>query len=243
MSKLKYPIKFVGITQGYKTTHTAIDLGWNNNYGGKNCDIYACGNGIVTSIKDGKNNSMIKGDSGNYVTIKYDDGIYETRACHLLKNSLKVKKGDRVTKDTIIGKMGNSGYCMSNKAYHCHFIVWKNGVRVNPIKHLYLYKDNVVAKSNTYELLEYNENEPQLYQGEFPKLRLGIYGWKRGNKDKNVGLIQKFLNWCLECELDIDNSFGSATEKQVLAFQKKYGLKQDKTFGPACLKKAKTIKK
>ena len=44
--KLKYPTKFVGITQDYKATHQAIDLGWNNNYGGKNCDIFACGDGV-----------------------------------------------------------------------------------------------------------------------------------------------------------------------------------------------------
>ena len=158
MIKLKYPLKFVGITQDYKTTHLANDLGWNNNYGGKNCDLYACGDGIVTSIRDGRNNSMTYGDSGNYVTIKYSDG-YETRTCHMLKGSIKVKKGDKVTSSTIIGKMGNSGYCMKNKANHVHFIVWKNGVRVNPRKHVYVYDDNIVAKSNEYELLYYTGEE------------------------------------------------------------------------------------
>lgn len=158
MIKLKYPLKFVGITQDYKTTHLANDLGWNNNCGGKNCDLYACGDGIVTSIRDGRNNSMTYGDSGNYVTIKYSDG-YETRTCHMLKGSIKVKKGDKVTSSTIIGKMGNSGYCMKNKANHVHFIVWKNGVRVNPRKHVYVYDDNVVAKSNEYELLYYTGEE------------------------------------------------------------------------------------
>ena len=158
MIKLKYPLKFVGITQDYKTTHFANDLGWNNGYGGKNCDLYACGDGIVTSIRDGRDNSMTYGDSGNYVTIKYSDG-YETRTCHMLKNSIKVKRGDKVTSKTIIGKMGNSGYCMKNKANHVHFIVWKNGVRVNPRKHVYVYDDNVVAKSNEYELLYYTGDE------------------------------------------------------------------------------------
>ena len=94
MVKLKYPTKFVGITQGYKTTHLAVDLAWNSSYGGKNCSIYASGDGVVTSTRDGRNNTMNKGDSGNYVTIKYSDG-YETRACHLLKGSLKVKKGEK----------------------------------------------------------------------------------------------------------------------------------------------------
>ena len=55
--------------------------------------------------------------------------------------------------------MGNSGYCGKNKAYHVHFIVWKNGVRVNPRKHVYVYDDNVVAKTNKYDLLYYTGEE------------------------------------------------------------------------------------
>ena len=242
MVKLKYPTKFVGITQGYKTTHLAVDLAWNSSYGGKNCSIYASGDGVVTSTRDGRNNTMNKGDSGNYVTIKYSDG-YETRACHLLKGSLKVKKGDKVNANTVIAQMGNSGYCMKNRANHCHFIVWKNGARVNPIKHLYVYEDNVVAKSNTYNLLKYTKDEPQSYTGEYPKLKNGIFGWKRGDKNKNVGLIQKYLNWCLGCHLAIDNSFGNLTEKQVKVFQKKYGLIEDGKVGPRTIKIMKTIKK
>ena len=139
--------------------------------------------------------------------------------------------------------MGNSGYCMKNRANHCHFIVWKNGVRVNPIKHLYVYEDNVVAKSNTYNLLKYTKDDPQSYTGEYPKLKNGIFGWKRGDKNKNVGLIQKYLNWCLGCHLEIDNSFGNLTEKQVKVFQKKYGLIEDGKVGPRTIKIMKTIKK
>ena len=158
MVKLKYPTKFVGITQDFTTTHLANDLGWNNNYGGKTCDLYACGNGTVTSIRDGRNNTMVNGDSGNYVTIKYADG-YKTRTCHMLKGSITVKPGDKVTSSTIIGKMGNSGYCRKDRAYHTHFIVWKNGVRVNPRKNVYVYDDNVVAKTNKYTLLYYHGEE------------------------------------------------------------------------------------
>ena len=95
MVKLKYPLKFVGITQDYKSYHRANDLGWNNKYGGRTVEIYACGDGNVTEVVDGKNNSMNNGDSGNFVTIEYADG-YKTRTCHMLKNSIKVKVGDKV---------------------------------------------------------------------------------------------------------------------------------------------------
>lgn len=87
------------------------------------------------------------------------------------------------------------------------------------------------------------------YQGIFPKLRLGIFGWKKGDKgNKNIGYLQAFLNWVLDLtgtkeELKIDNSFGPLTDKAVRKYQKTYDLVVDGKFGPACLKKAKTIEK
>lgn len=198
MVKLRYPTKFVGITQDYKTIkpiHLANDLGWNSKYGGKTCDLYACGNGTVTSIRDGRNNTMVNGDSGNYVTIEYADG-YKTRTCHMLKGSITVKPGDKVTSSTIIGKMGNSGYCRKDRAYHTHFIVWKNGVRVNPRKHVYVYDDNVVAKTNEYTLLYYHgEEEPKadqywVYDNKkkkwLPKVSIGTEDYA-GNKGNGIG--------------------------------------------------------
>ena len=95
----------------------------------------------------------------------------------------------------------------------------------------------------TYNLLKYTKDEPQSYTGEYPKLKNGIFGWKRGDKNKNIGLIQKYLNWCLGCHLAIDNSFGNLTEKQVKVFQKKYGLIEDGKVGPRTIKIMKTIKK
>ena len=198
MIKLKYPLKFVGITQDFKLTHRALDMAWNVKYGGKNADIYACGDGVVTSIRDGRNNSMINGNSGNYVTIKYADG-YETRTCHMLKGSITVKKGDKVTKDTLIGKMGNSGYCGRNKAYHLHFIVWKNGVRVNPRKHVYVYDDNVVAKSNEYKLLYYHGEEP-IEEKKYIKINARSGVWCR----KGIGFKYpkyKAIPYGTKCEL------------------------------------------
>lgn len=152
MSKLTFPTRFVGITNGYKLTHTAIDLAWNSKHGGKNADIYASGDGVVTSVRDGRNNTMVYGDSGNYVTIKYGYD-YEFRVCHLLKGSITVKKGDAVTRETVIGKIGNSGYCGKSRGNHVHFIVWYRGKRVDPLKHVYVNRDNVIAKSNSFKLL------------------------------------------------------------------------------------------
>ena len=92
------------------------------------------------------------------------------------------------------------------------------------------------------------------YTGKFPSL--GLKGYlKKGDKGTQVTRLQQFLNWCINAKLSIDGSFGPATLNAVLDYQKKYGLVSykkvngkkvayyDGFFGPACLKKAKTIKK
>lgn len=217
------------ITQKYKSsTHKGVDIGWSSNE--EDNKIYANCKGIVYEIQDGlKNDTKATGTKtwGNYVYIIHPNG-YFTRYAHL-QSGIPVKKGQDVDENTIVGIMGNTGRSYGR---HLHFEVAKSyssSTRINPTPYL------------TKKVCD--DSTPQLYQGEFPKLRLGIWGWKKGNKDKNIGLLQSFLNWCLECNLTIDNSFGPATEKQVKSFQKKYNLSVDGVFGPACLKKAKTIKK
>lgn len=65
---------------------------------------------------------------------------------------------------------------------------------------------------------------------------------KYGCKGKQVKNLQIFLGWCLGVRLDIDGHYGPDTLKAVKQFQKQYGLEVDGKFGPACRKKAKTIK-
>ncbi len=217
------------ITQAYKPLkHKGVDIGYSSNE--ENNKVHANAKGTVYEIKDNQVNNVKSTGSatwGNYVLIKHPNGMF-TRYAHL-KTGLPVKVGDVVDETTVIGVIGNTGRSYGR---HLHFEVatgYSSSKRINPTKYL-----NEAV---------YTEEEMKTYQGQFPKLRLGIYGWKRGDKDANVGLIQAFLNWCLDLNLAIDNSFGPATEKAVLEYQKKYGLTQDKKFGPACLRKAKTIKK
>ena len=76
------------------------------------------------------------------------------------------------------------------------------------------------------------------YTSTFPKGTL-----KKGSKGTQVKNLQKFLNWYGNYKLEIDGSFGSATEKAVEALQKATGLTVDGIWGTKSLSKAKSIKK
>ncbi len=217
------------ITQKYKPLqHRGVDIGFSKDE--ENNKVHANSIGVVYEVKDGyDNNTRSTGAEtwGNYVLVKHPNGMF-TRYAHL-KEGLLVKEGEQVNEDTVIGIIGNTGRSYGR---HLHFEVatgYSSSKRINPTE--YLNKPVYVAGIKKH------------YSGIYPKLRLGIYGWKRGDKNANVGLIQAFLNWCLDLNLAVDNSFGPATEKAVLDYQKRYGLKQDKKFGPACIKMAKEILK
>ena len=66
------------------------------------------------------------------------------------------------------------------------------------------------------------------------------------SKDE-IKWMQKALNYCIANEglsatkLTIDGSFGPASKKATIAFQKAAGLTADGSFGPATIKKMKTI--
>lgn len=70
---------------------------------------------------------------GNYVKIKHDNGMY-TLYAHLKYGSVAVKSGDRVSKGTVLGYMGNTGYSFGA---HLHFEVRdKNNSVINPTPYL-----------------------------------------------------------------------------------------------------------
>lgn len=88
----------------------------------------------------------------------------------------------------------------------------------------------------------YEERIKYNYTGIFPKIpKNGSI--KRGMKGTQVGYLQMFLNWANECFLEIDNSCGPLTEKQIKIFQEKVGLTVDGHFGPMTLKQAKLYKR
>lgn len=54
----------------------------------------------------------------------------------------------------------------------------------------------------------------------------------KGSKGEQVKLLQKCLNKLINAKLEVDGSYGPATEKAVKAYQKKKKLSQDGKCGP-----------
>lgn len=88
---------------------------------------------INTNGKNG--NKLDINNPGNIVKIDHGNGYY-TRYIHLSYGSVNVSVGDVVTKGTILGYMGNTGYSFGE---HLHFEAWKNDNKIDPT--IYLEKD------------------------------------------------------------------------------------------------------
>lgn len=96
--------------------HKGIDMaGW------PKTKIYSPANGIVR--RAGRNGSY-----GIFIEIDHENG-FRTRYGHL--HSLKVKKGQQVDKNDIIGLMGSTG---RSTGTHLHYEVIFDGKQINPVK-------------------------------------------------------------------------------------------------------------
>jgi murein DD-endopeptidase MepM/ murein hydrolase activator NlpD len=96
--------------------HTGIDFTTP-----KGISIHATGNGVVESIKKNKSGY------GTHVTINHGFG-YKTLYAHM--GEVSVKRGQKVVRGEIIGKVGNTG---TSTAPHLHYEVIYQGKKVNPI--------------------------------------------------------------------------------------------------------------
>lgn len=83
--------------------------------------VYPLSNGTVTNVGTDP-------AGGNVVNVQHADGI-RTYYAHL--GTIAVHKGDQVTKDSVLGTVGESGNAKGTVP-HCHFQVWKDGQIQNP---------------------------------------------------------------------------------------------------------------
>lgn len=97
--------------------HNGIDIS-GSGWGSK---IYAANDGVVTRVVTGCPDNGSYPNScgsgyGNYVVILHSNGYY-TMYAHML-NKIPVRKGQTVSRGTVVGYMGNSG---QSKGTHLHF--------------------------------------------------------------------------------------------------------------------------
>lgn len=104
--------KIPGYLRGWGYNHYGHDYGFKE----AGYDTYACGNGEV--IACGLDGNAPYGNGarlGNCIVIVYkdvlcNDGVVRDLACQMCHFAeIKIKKGQKVTADTIIGKYGNTG--------------------------------------------------------------------------------------------------------------------------------------
>lgn len=99
---------------GKKTFHDGLDIAAKSG-----SDVMAVADGIVTWVGE-------RGGYGGLVEVDHGNG-YVTRYAH--NKTIKVKKGDRVSKGETLALMGSTG---RSTGPHVHFEVLRDGQHVNP---------------------------------------------------------------------------------------------------------------
>ena len=187
------------ITQGYGSGYEGIDIGWRANE--EENKVFALTVGTVIQVVDGKNHnpgSTGTESYGNFVMIRHENGLESTYA-HLQKG-IRVKIGDKVTKDTQIGVIGESGNAHGR---HLHLRIKKNGTLVDPKQYLNAEleptsvnkKEQIFLPSNVETWRVYPLNKQPiignecgiLYPSRFGGLTYDILEWKIPNQ---VAVIQ-----------------------------------------------------
>ncbi len=102
-----------------------------------------------TPIKTGGPGVVVRagrfGTFGLYVEIDHGNG-FRSKYGHL--SQVKVKKGEKVTENQLIGLMGSTGRSVST---HLHYEIWFNGKPIDPLKVLKAANDVQKIKQQKYD--------------------------------------------------------------------------------------------
>jgi RHS repeat-associated protein len=106
--------------------HQGIDLGGGLKGGER---VFAAAEGTVSFVSKKESKS-----AGWYMEIDHGNG-YVSKYMHL-KEKPNFKKGDAVSNEQVIGKVGNTGRTTKDKdgkgGNHLHFEIWQNGQPIDP---------------------------------------------------------------------------------------------------------------
>lgn len=111
---LAWPVTAPKLTQGYRQGHPGIDV-----QGAP--PIFPIDSGTVSDILSDK------WGYGNHIYVQHNNGRSSLYA-HLSK--INVTKGQQVTRDTILGTMGRTGWATG---IHLHLEIYQDGVVLDPL--------------------------------------------------------------------------------------------------------------
>lgn len=215
--------------------HKGIDLIDKNE---KNDHIIAFEDGIVIETRDSVEGYDATKSAGNYVYIKHDNN-YTTRYLHMKLGSVRVKKGDKVKKGSIIGYTGATGYVTGT---HVHFEIRNNNIAEDPLPYLEgtnkiiktkIYLGTQVTKDTTKDQIMIKENVTDLRVRESPNGKIlgyinpGIYNiiskdtkdgydWYQIDTDYYVAYDPKWATIYLK-----ENNLNIDLEKQIEILKQK----------------------
>lgn len=163
----------------------------------KPCDIVAIEKGKIKAT--GFDKKM-----GYYIKIEHELGV--SVYMHLKANSIKVKKGQLVSKAQVIGTIGNTGDSNGN---HLHLGIFINGKHTDPYPYLIgeksLIKDNN-WKKGVYKVLydKYVRTEPKvannkiIYKTLVPSWKEKTHPDKLGKARFNVGAEIEIVEFAID---------------------------------------------
>jgi hypothetical protein len=166
-----FPCDSGWISQGYKSNHKAIDIGFLTKYGAE-LPVKAWKSGTVVAAGEIVETINGKKYYPTMVVIEHPDVdcVWITRYWHLKKNSCKVKVGNKVTQGQVIGTRGNTGY---SKGVHLHLEILKcpKGYKykysdytkyaVDPMKYTYLFEGQVMRGTPALPKKPIDKPEPK----------------------------------------------------------------------------------
>lgn len=113
---LSWPVAYPSVTQGFHLGHPGIDI-----QDKSNLEIHPIDRGWVSDI------GISSWGYGTHIYVQHPNGRTSLYG-HL--SEIKVSKGQEVTRGTVIGIMGRTGWATG---VHLHLEIYQDGIRLNPL--------------------------------------------------------------------------------------------------------------
>lgn len=218
-----------------KKHHNGVDI-WK---GGEPTYLEACFDGKVIAVSENTD----KNSAGNKIVVQ--STIMGKKITwtyfHMVHKSIQVKKGQKITAGTVVGKMGATGFATGK---HLHWEIWAGHRSAQPNingggKSFY---DPIAFTKAAIDWEKVHADAPLETPVDAPVTEMPAHSveptpapvkavvkpvLKVGSKGAAVKSLQSKL------KITADGDFGAKTKAAVIAFQKKHGLTADGVVGSA----------